>query len=173
MELDTSVHTARRTERSDHVEPRGRPPRGDRASLLPGRVDPPLPPSTDVVEWDDCSHCGTPADDLQRCESCMSALHCSKRCQKAHWKRAGHTQKCRRARAPFELGGGKSSAAASNGANEARRPNCTGRPRSPLRGSVPSLQVAPGATQHREHRENRACAARSVKWADRRTAIAS
>ena len=41
-----------------------------------------------------CSFCGQPSQDLQRCSRCKGVSYCSRDCQKQHWK-VGHKKECK------------------------------------------------------------------------------
>jgi len=41
-----------------------------------------------------CSNCGQAVEKLKRCGRCYVTLYCGRECQKEHWKKGGHKDKC-------------------------------------------------------------------------------
>lgn len=41
-----------------------------------------------------CANCGQAVEKLMRCARCYVTLYCGRECQKQHWKKGGHREKC-------------------------------------------------------------------------------
>ncbi|KAJ7388750.1 hypothetical protein OS493_035860 [Desmophyllum pertusum] len=41
-----------------------------------------------------CANCGKVVEKLKRCARCHVTLYCGRECQKEHWKKGGHKQRC-------------------------------------------------------------------------------